>query len=147
MIDTHLRKRLIRLAHSNPELRKDLVPLLSKTAAPKNIKSPADASIPDLVQEFLKATAEDVMERLPQLGKVLHPSTGAYRGNGRRVEYAGEMENQKWKFSITWTGEKLTFGAQLGDNQEKGEMYLGTPGRAIAGSIASRFQSWLGRYR
>tara|TARA_B100000925_G_C21778951_1_gene375404 strand:+ start:77 stop:571 length:495 start_codon:yes stop_codon:yes gene_type:complete len=45
---SNLRNKLIRLAHQKPELRKHLLPLLSKQAAPKmapKIKSKAEAKI------------------------------------------------------------------------------------------------------
>lgn len=39
---SNLRSSIIRLAHSNPELRKDLLPLLGKTAKVPTEKEPGD---------------------------------------------------------------------------------------------------------
>ena len=50
MSDKTLRNAAIRLAHQNPELRKELMPLLQKEASP----SDADPQLEKLYAEYLK---------------------------------------------------------------------------------------------
>lgn len=45
MKDKQLRAKLIRLAHANPPLRKDLLPLLTKRAADSMVAIPTDGSL------------------------------------------------------------------------------------------------------
>lgn len=79
MSDRRLRSALIRLAAaSTPEVRKALLPLLSKTAAPKTAKMSDFPAVEKQVQALVNLQFH--MEKLAKEVRSEYPESGLYRG-------------------------------------------------------------------
>lgn len=101
-----LRSKLIRLAHKNPELRKDLLPLIQKSALRRYSNNPFDPYcvkpivVPDRAMDWLRTAYQIVISSLMGLGEDFDFSTP-------RPKFEGK---ENMKLSFNWEGNDFIIG-------------------------------------
>ena len=114
MSDKELRKKVIRLAHSNPELREHLLPLVTdKTASQKNVYAEL---IIELVPYYLKA---ETIATGGNITAVFFKDT-----NGKFEKVMGMVENGKLDFTAVNTSWNWDHETAMKKNTNMGKMDL-----------------------
>jgi len=127
MPDARLRSKLIRLAHDKPELRPDLLPLLSKNAR----HAPND-SLLGKVQIFLWDLAAEIGKKNPW------ERTSPESKGSTSVIVGGDLpDDETWYVRIQWDmGKKILVQAGAGGPPYKTTFKIDDSSRTILSDLA-----------